>query len=357
MSEELSKLHNVSHAESGIFADTWSSSLMKSLGVNKLQSAGLSNVTINVEFPETYLGYTLETVSKLIATKDLRGADLDTFYIEMGGYDTHSDVEEALNNLFAHLNGAITSFSEEMNTRDLWDNVTIIQTSDFARTLNPNGGDGTDHAWGGNYMMIGGSVKGGQIVGEYPEDITDEGPWTLGRGRMIPTTPWEVPFTAIARWLGIQSSSDIEKVCPNIVNFDSVSLADPESMMSNSITTPTQAPTATLNPSWISSNPSKVYSSQPSNIFSTMPSLPPSGLGSSEPSIRVSSIPSMIPSFKPSVAASLKPTEIESFTPSEKPSIMRSDSPSVSIKPTELPSSAPVDIQNVALAKPAIQSS
>ena len=190
---------------------------------------------------------------------------------------------------------------------------------------------------------------------------------------MIPTTPWEVPFTAIARWLGIQSSSDIEKVCPNIVNFDSVSLADPESMMSNSITTPTQAPTATLNPSWISSNPSKVYSSQPSNIFSTMPSLPPSGLVSSEPStvhsilpsligspgpsIRVSSIPSMIPSFKPSVAASLKPTEIESFTPSEKPSIMRSDSPSVSIKPTELPSSAPVDIQNVALAKPAIQSS
>ena len=85
MSEELSKLHNVSHAESGIFADTWSSSLMKSLGVNKLLSAGLSNVTINVEFPETYLGYTLETVSKLIATKDLRGADLDTFYIEMGG--------------------------------------------------------------------------------------------------------------------------------------------------------------------------------------------------------------------------------------------------------------------------------
>ena len=93
----------------------------------------------------------------------------------MIGYDTHSDVEEALNNLFAHLNGAITSFSEEMNTRDLWDNVTIIQTSDFARTLNPNGGDGkfiifnnniynieiyfiflgTDHAWGGNYMMIG----------------------------------------------------------------------------------------------------------------------------------------------------------------------------------------------------------
>ncbi len=30
----------------------------------------------------------------------------------------------------------------------IWNNVTLIQTSDFARTLNPNGGDGTDHAWG-----------------------------------------------------------------------------------------------------------------------------------------------------------------------------------------------------------------
>jgi uncharacterized protein (DUF1501 family) len=38
---------------------------------------------------------------------------------------------------------------------NVWNNVTLIQTSDFARTLNPNGGDGTDHAWGGNYMMMG----------------------------------------------------------------------------------------------------------------------------------------------------------------------------------------------------------
>ena len=58
------------------------------------------------------------------------------------GYDTHADVEDALNNLFEQLNDAIFSFSEEMKARDLWDNVTIIQTSDFARTLNPNGGDG-----------------------------------------------------------------------------------------------------------------------------------------------------------------------------------------------------------------------
>lgn len=113
------------------------------------------------------------------------------------------------------LNNALDVFTAEMKAVDLWDNVTLIETSDFARTLNPNGGDGTDHAWGGNYFMMGksffvmssqqensfldvytkqhfssthdvatkgGSVKGKQVLGQYPEDITDAGPLTLGRG-------------------------------------------------------------------------------------------------------------------------------------------------------------------------------
>lgn len=75
------------------------------------------------------------------------------------GFDTHSMVEERLNSLFAGINVAFDAFSRELKAMDLWNNVTLIQTSDFARTLNPNSGDGTDHAWGGNYMMMGKSVS------------------------------------------------------------------------------------------------------------------------------------------------------------------------------------------------------
>ena len=71
------------------------------------------------------------------------------------GFDTHASVESQLYNLFSELNGAFHAFSEEMKALNVWDNVTVIQTSDFARTLNPNGGAGTDHAWGGNYMLMG----------------------------------------------------------------------------------------------------------------------------------------------------------------------------------------------------------
>ncbi len=71
------------------------------------------------------------------------------------GFDTHSSVEANLNNRFIEINGALEAFASEMKHMDMWKNVTLIQTSDFARTLSPNSGLGTDHAWGGNYIMMG----------------------------------------------------------------------------------------------------------------------------------------------------------------------------------------------------------
>jgi cullin-associated NEDD8-dissociated protein 1 len=125
-----------------------------------------------------------------------------------------------LSNRFKEVNDGIEAFVSELQNMGLWDNVALIQVSDFARTLNPNSGDGTDHAWGGNYMLLGGSVKGGQILGEYPHDLTDDGPLTLGRGRMIPTTPWDAVFHGIATWLGVPES-EMTNVVPNIQNFES----------------------------------------------------------------------------------------------------------------------------------------
>lgn len=75
-------------------------------------------------------------------------SNLILLFLFQTGFDTHSNVEERLDELFVHANGAIEAFVSEMKAADMWNNVTLIQTSDFGRTLNPNGGDGTDHAWG-----------------------------------------------------------------------------------------------------------------------------------------------------------------------------------------------------------------
>ncbi len=67
-------------------------------------------------------------------------------------------------------------------------------------------------------MMFGGSVKGGQIIGKYPDNLTDDGERSLGRGRMIPSTSWDAVFLPLAEWAG-STRDDFDKVCPNRKNF------------------------------------------------------------------------------------------------------------------------------------------
>ena len=83
--EFLSKLHNKSAIDSGIFAETWSSSLMKSIELNELLNNEMEGLNTQTAFPDTYLGNTFSTVSRLIATREARGVDVDTFYIEKTG--------------------------------------------------------------------------------------------------------------------------------------------------------------------------------------------------------------------------------------------------------------------------------
>ena len=81
----ISKLHNHTSNDSGAFADTWSSSLMKSIGLNELLTNEMEDLSTKTEFPNTNLGNAFSTVSKLIATRKARASDLDTFYIERDG--------------------------------------------------------------------------------------------------------------------------------------------------------------------------------------------------------------------------------------------------------------------------------
>jgi len=69
-------------------------------------------------------------------------------------------------------------------------------------------------------MMFGGSVRGRQIVGSYPENLTDEGNLSLGRGRMIPTTSWDAVFLPLAEWAGVEPV-EFDWICPNRDNFPS----------------------------------------------------------------------------------------------------------------------------------------
>ena len=96
--------------------------------------------------------------------------------------------------------------------------VAPLLVSDFGRTITSNG-KGTDHAWGGNYAVLGGEINGGKILGKYPTKLGADGELNFGRGRIIPSTSWESVWTGLSEWMGVENDEDLTKVLPNLKNF------------------------------------------------------------------------------------------------------------------------------------------
>ena len=63
--------------------------------------------------------------------------------------------------------------------------------------------------------MMGGAVNGGKIHGEHPSDITDDGPYSIGRGHLIPSMSWDSVFNPIAQWMGVQTEEELNHCLPN----------------------------------------------------------------------------------------------------------------------------------------------
>ena len=127
-------------------------------------------------------------------------------------------MKAGLSERLKEVNDALSAFTDEMKARNVWDDVTTVITSDFGRTLTANSGRGSDHGWGGHYFAMGGSVRGGQIHGDYPADITDSSPLNLGRGRIIPTMSWESMLNPIFSWMGVSFEEDLNYCLPNRLN-------------------------------------------------------------------------------------------------------------------------------------------
>ncbi len=88
--------------------------------------------------------------------------------------------------------------------------------SDFGRTLTSNG-NGSDHAWGGNVMVMGDSVNGGEVFGTYPSlelGSNDD----IGGAILLPTISTDEYFVELSKWFGV-SNGDLSYVLPNIGNF------------------------------------------------------------------------------------------------------------------------------------------
>ncbi|CAA6676701.1 MULTISPECIES: DUF1501 domain-containing protein [unclassified Lentimonas] len=174
----------------------------------------------------------LKAVARLIAGRECLGNNRQIFFVDLGGFDNHADINDDLPNLLEQLDHAIGAFNaamKELDSKDTdfaYDKVTTFQASDFNRTWTPNGTNvdsaGTDHAWGSHSFVFGGAVNGGNFYGTYPTLAvggSDDVP-SGSRGRWIPTTSVDQFAAVLANWFGVPAnSSEMQTIFPNLDRF------------------------------------------------------------------------------------------------------------------------------------------
>jgi len=88
---------------------------------------------------------------------------------ELGGFDTHAaqgTVDGLLADQLEDVNSIVKILAE--NLGDAFNNTLILTLTEFGRTIKQNGGNGTEHGWGGAILMAGGLIKKSQAYTDWP---------------------------------------------------------------------------------------------------------------------------------------------------------------------------------------------
>ena len=199
-----------------LFTRTFAKNTRRFIDSSIAFNAAIEPIDIFTPVPPTQLAQRFKMVARTIAARKTLNMKRQTFFIRAGGWDHHSEVNNAQGLMLPEISQAVKYFKDALQEIGMTDNVVTFTASDFGRTLTSNG-VGSDHAWGGNHIVMGGPVNGGRIYGTYPSLVLGSSQ-EVGRGRLIPTTSVDAYSSEIARWFGV-SSSEMDTVFPNIRNF------------------------------------------------------------------------------------------------------------------------------------------
>lgn len=90
-------------------------------------------------------------------------------FMALGGWDTHvnqgSSKGEFANKLRS-LGQGLATLAQELGS--VYSDTAIVVLSEFGRTVKENGNGGTDHGHGNVMWVLGGSIRGGKVYGQWP---------------------------------------------------------------------------------------------------------------------------------------------------------------------------------------------
>jgi uncharacterized protein (DUF1501 family) len=156
----------------------------------------------------------LSQALKNVAGAMVKGLGTKVFWVQIGGFDTHStqQVNAATTGyagLMNNLSTALLAFYTDLKNQGLLQDTLVIQFSEFGRRITENASAGTDHGAAGLMMAIGGGVNGGLYGTAADLNPAGTNP-TLENGGNDVT--YETDFRAvyarvIDNWLGASSTS------------------------------------------------------------------------------------------------------------------------------------------------------
>ena len=162
----------------------------------------------------TYANNGLAQALKAVAGAMVQGIGTKVFWVQTGGFDTHSNQgTNAANGTYANnmatVGDSLLAFHNDMKNRGLLNDTCVLVFSEFGRRITENGSGGTDHGAAGVMMAMGGLVNGGLYGTAASLNPDPQNPTLENNGGDVrfETDFRSVYARVIDNWLGVDSTS------------------------------------------------------------------------------------------------------------------------------------------------------
>ena len=166
-------------------------------------------------------------VSRLVSYYKTAGASRQIYSLQWGSFDTHTN-QRGVNDLplgqdtqLSDLADALVSFQAALEKTGMSNDIALLVTTEFGRTLDEASGFGSDHAWGNHWLVMGNAIKGGQMYGsKFPSLVLGgvDDAHSQKRGYWVPQLSSDQVAADFLTWLGLPTTS-LTTVLPNLTNF------------------------------------------------------------------------------------------------------------------------------------------
>lgn len=143
-----------------------------------------------------------------------RDRNIRLAFADLGGWDTHVNQGKGkgqLANRLQPLGDGLAALAKGLG-KD-WEDTVVVVISEFGRTVHENGNGGTDHGHGNVVWVLGGSVHGGRVYGDWPGLAKEQ----LYQSRdLAVTTDYRTVFAVILeRHLGL-ADNQLAQIFPGL---------------------------------------------------------------------------------------------------------------------------------------------